>query len=154
MRSFRTCARIRSLTTGTFNQIFKDRIALRLSGAHSVQPKVAIELALDGTNEASVLTRTFQLSSKPYKHTARRKTLSTHPPHRISTRFPQWEFLFVGKAGSKFSSTQQYGLPPIRDPEMAPISWAVKAHGRMLFQARESGRQKIEKRTYVWRSLL
>ena len=25
---------------------------------------------------------------------------------------------------------------------------------RMLFRTRESGRQKIEKRTYVWRSLL
>ena len=37
VRSFRTYARIRSLTTGTFNRIFKDRIALRLSGANSVQ---------------------------------------------------------------------------------------------------------------------
>jgi len=37
VRSFRTCARIRSLTTGTFNLIFKDRIAFRLSGANSVR---------------------------------------------------------------------------------------------------------------------
>jgi len=37
VRSFRTNARIRSLTTGTFNQIFKDRLADRLSGANSVR---------------------------------------------------------------------------------------------------------------------
>ena len=38
VRSLRTYARIRSLTTGTFNLIVKDRTAIRLSGAHSVQP--------------------------------------------------------------------------------------------------------------------
>jgi hypothetical protein len=37
VRSFRTYARIRSLTTGTFNLVVKDRIAFRLSGAPSVQ---------------------------------------------------------------------------------------------------------------------
>ena len=35
VRSFRTYARIRSLTTGTFNRVVKDRIAIRLSGANS-----------------------------------------------------------------------------------------------------------------------
>jgi len=39
VRSFRTYARIRSLTTGTFNLVVKDRIAFRLSGAPSVQAK-------------------------------------------------------------------------------------------------------------------
>jgi hypothetical protein len=34
VRSLRTYARIRSLTTGTFNQIFKDQPAVRLSGAN------------------------------------------------------------------------------------------------------------------------
>jgi hypothetical protein len=37
VRSYRTYARIRSLTTGTFNRVVKDRIALRLSGANPVQ---------------------------------------------------------------------------------------------------------------------
>ena len=37
VRSFRTYARIRSLTTGTFNLVVKDRIAVRRSGANSVQ---------------------------------------------------------------------------------------------------------------------
>ena len=36
VRSSRTYARIRSLTTGTFNLVVKDRIAFRLSGAPSV----------------------------------------------------------------------------------------------------------------------
>ena len=36
VRSFRTYARIRSLTTGTFNRVVKDRIGFRLSGAPSV----------------------------------------------------------------------------------------------------------------------
>jgi len=38
VRSFRTNARIRSLTTGTFNRVVKDRIAFRLSGAYSISP--------------------------------------------------------------------------------------------------------------------
>jgi hypothetical protein len=37
VRSSRTYARIRSLTTGTFNLVVKDRIAVRRSGANSVQ---------------------------------------------------------------------------------------------------------------------
>jgi len=36
VRSFRTYARIRSLTTGTFNRVVKDRIAFHLSSAPSV----------------------------------------------------------------------------------------------------------------------
>ena len=75
MRSFQTNARNRSLTTGTFNRVVKDRIAFRLSGANSVQ--------------ANPLQERIRLSSKPYKHTVLRKTLSTQVLHRISTRFPQ-----------------------------------------------------------------
>jgi hypothetical protein len=57
VRSLRTYARIRSLTTGTFNLIFKDRTAVRLSGANSVQSdRSAVELALDRTAEAAVPT--------------------------------------------------------------------------------------------------
>jgi len=37
VRSSRAYARIRSLTTGTFNRVVKDRSTVRLSGAHSVQ---------------------------------------------------------------------------------------------------------------------
>jgi len=38
VRSSRAYARIRSLTTGTFNRVVKDRIAFRLSGAYSISP--------------------------------------------------------------------------------------------------------------------
>src|ERR1700735_1678144 len=53
VRSFRTYARIRSLTTGTFNLVVKDRIAFRLSGAPSVK--------------AHPLLKRIRLSSKPFK---------------------------------------------------------------------------------------
>jgi hypothetical protein len=77
VRSFQTNARIRSLTTGTFNRVVKDRIAIRRSGADSVQ--------------ANSLQERIRLSSKPYNHTVLHKTLSTRALHRISTRFPQRE---------------------------------------------------------------
>ena len=60
VRSFRTNARIRSLTTGTFNRVVKDRIAFRLSGA----PSVLDGLALRANPQARI-----RLSSKPYNHT-------------------------------------------------------------------------------------
>ena len=99
VRSLRTYARIRSLTTGTFNLVVKDRIALRLSGAHSVRPNLfmwrghscpRVEPALK-EQSPRVHTDSIQPSSKPYKHTVPRKTLSIRASHRISTAFPQWE---------------------------------------------------------------
>ncbi len=70
VRSFQTNARIRSLTTGTFNRVVKDRIAFRLSGA----PSVLGELA----------RVRIRLSSKPYKHTLLRKPCQRERP----TEFP------------------------------------------------------------------
>jgi hypothetical protein len=67
----RTCARVLHLTTGTFNLIVKDRIALRLSGAYSVQ---------NGITQMQI-----RLSSKPFKSSPRSHWLSTHCAHRIST---------------------------------------------------------------------
>jgi hypothetical protein len=68
-------ARIRSLTTGTFNRVVKDRIAFRLSGANSVQANSSLQ--------ANLHVR-IRLSSKPYNHTVRRK--SGQPTER--TGFP------------------------------------------------------------------
>jgi len=68
-------ARIRSLTTGTFNRVVKDRIAFRLSGANSVQANSSLQ--------ANLHVR-IRLSSKPYNHTVRRK--SGQPAER--TGFP------------------------------------------------------------------
>ena len=70
VRSLRTNARIRSLTTGTFNRIVKDRIAFRLSGANSVQ--------------ADLLQERIRLSSKPFKHTVLRNVSQRKRP----TEFP------------------------------------------------------------------
>src|SRR5207248_10185745 len=100
VRSFQTYARIRSLTTGTFNRVVKDRIAFRLSGANSVQ--------------ANPLQERIRLSSKPFNHTALRKTLSTQASHRISTVISTMERSDSGGGpGSKNarSSAQWYGLP-------------------------------------------
>src|ERR1700758_5435991 len=96
VRSFRTNARIRSLTTGTFNRVVKDRIAFRLSGAPSV---------LDGraTRANPAVLETFQ----QYRS---RKTLSTRAAHRISTRFPHRETGGTGRegAGSTFQSFEGF----------------------------------------------
>ena len=77
VRSSRTYARIRSLTTGTFNLVVKDRIAFRLSGAPS---------GLDGLAARAnpAVLETLQTYSS-------RKTLSIRASHSISTRFPHWE---------------------------------------------------------------
>ena len=57
VRSFRTYARIRSLTTGTFNRVVKDRIAFRLSGAPSVLD--GLNLAGEPTSANPAVLETF-----------------------------------------------------------------------------------------------
>jgi hypothetical protein len=89
VRSSRTYARIRSLTTGTFNLVVKDRIAFRLSGAPS---------GLDGsaTRANPAVLETLQTYSP-------RKTLSIRTSHSISTRFPHWERRLGRAAGERKS---------------------------------------------------
>jgi len=77
VRSFRTYARIRSLTTGTFNLVVKDRIAFRLSGAPSVLDGLAF---LGQTQQERI-----RLSSKPFKHIARTPPCQRQRP----TAFPR-----------------------------------------------------------------
>ena len=91
VRSSRTYARIRSLTTGTFNLIVKDRTAFRLSGAPSVQPDHLVWRGHSCPRRFCLPTKprthtdSIQPSSKPYKHTVRRKSRQpTHP-----TEFPR-----------------------------------------------------------------
>ena len=127
VRSFRTYARIRSLTTGTFNLVVKDRIAFRLSGAPS---------GLDGlaTRANPAVLETHQ----PYRS---HQTLSTCPSHSISTCFPHAESVldWATRGAEKLRSAQRYGLP----------LWIYKAPmtRRTLFAQYRSGRQKIEKRS-------
>ena len=169
VRSLRTCARIRSLTTGTFNQVVKDRIAFRLSGANSVQADCSCSPGhiRPGSSEARCLQNSFRLSSKPFHHTARRKTLSIAPSHRISTRFPQREILRGnGRLAhpKAHAGTAAFGCPVERSSTeysqarssmvSRPLTSRKSAQKRILSRTREGGRQKIEKRTYVWRSLL
>ena len=46
------------LTTGTFNLVFKDRIAIRLSGAHSVQRNFGVP---DGSETYAFHTSNFSV---------------------------------------------------------------------------------------------
>jgi len=87
VRSFQTYARNRSLTTGTFNRVVKDRIArsperrrIQSSQAHTSASLTVLE---------TLQTYRAALAS------------STHATHRISTIFPQWEFWSAGKAASQ-----------------------------------------------------
>ena len=63
------------LITGTFNLFVKDRIAFRLSGAYSVQSRVT--------------QRRIPLSSKPFKTTCARRSVSTLRNPETSTTFAQ-----------------------------------------------------------------
>ena len=124
VRSFQTNARIRSLTTGTFNRVVKDRIAVRRSGANSVQ--------------ANSLQERIRLSSKPFNHTCCLKPCQREPFTEFPRDFHNGKDL-QGRTGEQKtrSSARWYGLP-LRSAD---------------FGAGRSGRQKIEKRTYFWRSL-
>jgi len=161
VRSLRTCARIRSLTTGTFNLVVKDRIAVE----HPTKPKPG----LSGTPHSPPERREFspagdtqvrrRPSSKPYKHTVRRKTLSIAHP----TEFPR-DF-HNGKRGREAASGSCRAIVELRStgqPRAAVPTCAVDAQPRatvwpsasaQAFWAARGGRQKIEKRTYVWRFL-
>ena len=92
VRSFRTYARIRSLTTGTFNLVVKDRIAFRLSGAHP---------GLDGP---AFFGRTQQerirLSSKLYNHIVRVKPCQPAHPTAFPRVFHTRNLLWIGDSGS------------------------------------------------------
>ena len=65
----------RTHLTGTFNLFVKDRIAFRLSGAYSVQSRIA--------------QRRISLSSKPFKTTCARRSVSTLRNPETSTAFAQ-----------------------------------------------------------------
>jgi hypothetical protein len=90
VRSSRTYARIRSLTTGTFNLVVKDRIAFRLSGAPS---------GLDGFFSAGEPTVRIRLSSKPYKHTVGAKPCQSAPPTVFPRLFHSGKGRLRGAAG-------------------------------------------------------
>ena len=148
MRSFRTCARIRSLTTGTFNLVVKDRISTPPERRESVRPR--------HTNVPSAVLETLQ-TYRVAKNPVNPRI--AQDLHRFSTmgnpdrcRRPRGRAALQRRVSSKpgrgfspcanLDRAQRYGLPPHRRSFSA----------RRLFGPCESGRQKIE-RTYVWRFL-
>ena len=148
VRSLRTYARNRSLTTGTFNLVVKDRIAVRLSGANSVQPE---------THKCD--------SARP-----RNPTNIRAAKNPVNDHIPQDFHLFstMEKAGQG-SSTNQKQVPrqafsPIRNNNASDAAqtrsndmafrFAKRSFRRGLFGPCEGGRQKIEKRTCFGGSLL
>jgi hypothetical protein len=97
VRSYRTYARIRSLTTGTFNLVVKDRIAFRLSGAPSVQ--------------ANPLQERIRLSSKPYKHIVRTQPCQRQHPTVFPLDFHMGNAAHrrAGPQGLKPDSSRRFG---------------------------------------------
>jgi hypothetical protein len=95
VRSLRTYARIRSLTTGTFNRIFKDRITFRLSGANSVRA--------DSSENLTVLEtlQTYRAAKNPVNA---RSAQNFHP-------FSTTGILSSAARGGNDLSAQRYGLP-------------------------------------------
>ena len=169
MRSFQTNARIRSLTTGTFNRVVKDRIAFRLSGANSVQAnphKCESDCPRNLTNiprpqkpcqrmhptEFSPLFHngnSGKTSARGAKRSKWGQPPSAVPVEQSSTGNP-WKSSPSGpRQPSKESGAlapartlkraQRYGLPPLRSAHFR----------RRIFRPREGGRQKIEKRSFL-----
>jgi hypothetical protein len=130
VRSFRTYARIRSLTTGTFNLVVKDRIAFRLSGAPSVQ--------------ANPLLERIRLSSKPFKHIVRAKPCQ--PTH--STVFPRdfhmRNLLRMGAPGEPKSSLLHATILPS----------ALEFAKTPIYSAHAEAEDRKLRKDPSWRSLL
>ena len=155
VRSFRTYARIRSLTTGTFNLVVKDRIAFRLSGAPS---------GLDGP---AFFGRTQQeqirLSSKLYNHIVRVKPCQPAHPTAFPRVFHTRNLSWIGRLGEPMSHQKhchsESGGTPGEEPAFRGGSEARndmafrfgftkhRLNRRTLFAQYRSGRQKIEKRS-------
>ncbi len=167
VRSFQTYARNRSLTTGTFNRIFKDRIADRLSGANSVQPRSHAELGLDRNGRGV----------RPYMNLTVLETLQTYrfAKNPVNACVPQnfhgistsWRFLAADRRADLrgLKPRQEGGLggtakaAPFHksDPRKSALIDHARRYGSSALQVIEStclfwpcegGRQKVEKRTY------
>ena len=110
----------------------------------------------------------IRLSSKPYKHTVRRKILSTSTSHRLSTCFAHAGKLRFGtRAGElacrpkgRFLTIKPFGMtnPWVRSSFTARNGMVFRfgANRNPAPNFRRTPRRKteIEKRSYVWRSFL
>jgi len=134
VRSLRTCARIRSLTTGTFNQVVKDRTGIPPERRQSVQQNPC--------KNPAVLETLQTYCAAPAS--------STHASHRISTAFSQREFRSArqlqgpkpgsfGIAGDATKAAswsnpdaQQYASSALQVPESTGILGHARAEDRKL----------------------
>jgi hypothetical protein len=170
VRSLRTCARIRSLTTGTFNQVVKDRISI---------PPERREFSPVRNSCRRACARPDSRGGRPYMcvptvpetlqtYRGCKTTVNARVPqnfHGISTTgkserrirdVPQnmsfraaWAARNLLLRSQETSlCAQRYGLPPIRSKTKPRRLFRPS-----LFRPNEGGRQKIKKRTF-WRSLL
>jgi len=147
VRSFRTNARIRSLTTGTFNRVVKDRLAIRRSGANSVQAethKCESDCPRNLTNIRCCARR------------CQRKRFTEYPrDFHIGTQ--TGEGTLRGLKPESFDGPCRHDLK--RCPFPARARWSAQRYGlplsqrrfqrTRLFRPREGGRQKIEKRSFL-----
>jgi len=124
VRSFRTYARIRSLTTGTFNRVVKDRIAFRLSGAPSV---------LGGSTQVRI-----RLSSKPFNHIVRAKPCQPAHPTAFTHVFRTWNLSRIWATGERLYALEQSSeqratvWPSARDEPITDFSAHAEAEDRKL----------------------
>jgi hypothetical protein len=144
VRSFQTYARNRSLTTGTFNRVVKDRIAI---------PPKRRRIQSSQTHTSASLTVLETLQT----YRAAQSTVNACIPqnfHRIST---------MGNSGRRTRRTSGAkarlvdGLWAVRLKPHPSTSWGARRYGSSArqvpestrqFQPCEGGRQKIEKRSY------
>ena len=125
VRSLRTCARIRSLTTGTFNQIFKDRITLRLSGANSVR-RILCADSHSAVQSSQARLHRIHPSSKLFNHTGREKPCQLRHP----TEFP-----LVFHNGNFCADRCRRGTTALGCPvELSSIARGIQARSSMVFR--------------------
>ena len=131
-------ARNCSLTTGTFNRVVKDRTALRLSGANSVQRS-------RHTKVPTACPRNFATIQG-----AAERCQPIHP-----TGFPDVFHIFhIGnfqlgerdaESKKRLGHAQPYGLPLLLSKLIPETGYRLRL---ALLRARKGGRLKIEKRSY------
>ena len=136
VRSFRTCARIRSLTTGTFNLIVKDRISTPPERRESVRPKKSVwrgRLARDGPK-----ARRSNRQSSTVLETLQTYRCAQNP---VNPRIAQdlHRFSTTGKA--------LFVLLTARDDMAFRLTGAAFQRAG-LFRPCEGGRQKLKELTF------
>ena len=159
VRSFQTDARNRSLTTGTFNQVVKDRIAFRLSGANQSSARA----------HRSAFDRPRNLTNIPRPRISSQRIRPTEFPPVFHNGYSGWR-----TGGLNLSAPKRQPMkanPSVATPSRTVPDWdlgpdltlrltteraAVWPSARKAFHSSarhlrpsKGGRQKIEKRSFL-----